>query len=521
MLKVLLVDDEILTVRMLQSLIDWRQYNLELAGVAQDGVEAYEAFEKYNPHIVITDINMPNMNGIEFVKKAKRRNKHTEFILVSAYGDFSYVQEAMKEGCSDYILKPVDEQELNKALATVIEKINGEKEQKRKMEENEEQIKRLELSTYMRTGHESTRTRDLPQSGSFNFENYYLLIIQMNHNTIDEYVSMHNMEMMQLDHMNELLDSVLNSYKNILFEYEEDSWVILISEINQEELKKLSKDIIQLVHTHYNINVMACFSDVITGISDLPVQYKKTKLLSRYNFYIDSDNVLGFGYNYKEEDFNQIPSADLVKEVEAALKEKDIMNAEKLIDEIFFLSKNINPMDLDYIYDICFQIIMLLKNIVLQYHTKTEQNNRILMLTYQDLLNLKSFKELKEFMWIAIEQTLQQDEKSRNKYSKIVEESIQILKERYNENLTLDGICNQISVSKSYFSYLFKREVGINLWSYLTELRLNEAKRLLLETDMKSWEISFEVGYENPSYFSKLFKKYESMTPNEYRKQKK
>lgn len=102
-------------------------------------------------------------------------------------------------------------------------------------------------------------------------------------------------------------------------------------------------------------------------------------------------------------------------------------------------------------------------------------------------------------------------------YSKPVRESLALIEERYNENLSLEEICEKIAVSKTYFCYLFKRETGMSLWNYLTFVRLNHARELLETTELKNYEIAFQVGYENPSYFSRLFKKYEGVTPNEYR----
>jgi two-component system response regulator YesN len=106
-------------------------------------------------------------------------------------------------------------------------------------------------------------------------------------------------------------------------------------------------------------------------------------------------------------------------------------------------------------------------------------------------------------------------------YTKPVEEGILLIEEKYNENLSLEEICTKIAISKNYFCYLFKRETGMSIWNYLTVVRLQHAKQLLESTDMRSYEIAFLVGYDNPSYFSKLFKKYELMTPNEYRENRK
>ena len=115
-------------------------------------------------------------------------------------------------------------------------------------------------------------------------------------------------------------------------------------------------------------------------------------------------------------------------------------------------------------------------------------------------------------------------EQSREKEracSRPVRESLAIIEKCYRENLSLDEICGQIAVSKNYFCYLFKREMGMSLWNYLTVVRIRRAKELLEKTELLSYEVAFQVGYDNPSYFSRIFKRETGMTPNEYRLAKK
>ena len=115
----------------------------------------------------------------------------------------------------------------------------------------------------------------------------------------------------------------------------------------------------------------------------------------------------------------------------------------------------------------------------------------------------------------------EREEKKENgesrQYSEPVRKAIRLIEERFAENLSLDDISEELSISKNYFCYVFKRDVGMNLWNYLTEVRLRHARELLKNSELRSYEIAFEVGYDNPSYFSKLFKKYVKMTPGEYR----
>ena len=124
-MKVLLVDDEIFTIRMLQNVIHWKEMALEVSGYAGSGEEAYEKVVKERPDIVISDIRMHGMSGIELLKKIHMYDAGIRVILMSAYADFSYAREALKAGCSDYILKPIDEVEMEHALRKVTAEIQG------------------------------------------------------------------------------------------------------------------------------------------------------------------------------------------------------------------------------------------------------------------------------------------------------------------------------------------------------------------------------------------------------------
>lgn len=519
MLKVLLVDDEMITIRMLQNLINWEKLELELIGYAEDGLKAVEMYLKHEPDIVISDIRMPNMNGIELVRKIKSMNQDTAFILVTAYSDFSYISEAMKIGCSDYILKPIDEQELDESLKKVIDNVVGQNEQKEMINKSKGQSRNYALQNFMKTGSAINSLINKEKDYSVNFKNYRMLMVQLNYKTIDEFATMQHIESVKISYISRILEETLESYTHLLFDYEEDSWIALVSDLSLEKLLELSEELKAQLKEQFELNVVVSFSDVITKMKSLPHQYSKLKLLSRYSFYVESEEILGYGYNCNEKEFNQLRGLDLLKEMEEALAINDRSQVNKILNEVFYLSKNISPSSLNMIYEIGYQTILFIKKIIQEKSHQTEEMNTILTLSYDDLQSYKSVASFKRFMLETVNLVLEETDNHQEGYSEIVEQGIHMLKERYKENLSLEAICEEISVSKTYFSYLFKREVGISVWTYLTELRLAKAKQLLKETSLKNYEISFQVGYENPSYFSMLFKNHEMMTPSEYRKQ--
>ena len=151
MLKAILVDDEQLSIHMMENLIEWDRYGVRIAATAADGMEALEKFREHVPNIVITDIKMPNMDGIEFIRRVREISADAEIIFISAYADFSFVKEAIALGCSNYLLKPVDEVELEKTLQKITQKISEKSISRKLAQKSETQKKKMLLSYWKPT----------------------------------------------------------------------------------------------------------------------------------------------------------------------------------------------------------------------------------------------------------------------------------------------------------------------------------------------------------------------------------
>ncbi len=424
-MKVLLVDDEIFTIRMLQNVIHWEELGLTVVGYAQTGEEAVEKVVREQPNIIISDIRMPGMDGLDFLKLVHDISPEIKTILMSAYAEFSYVQKGMKLGCSDYILKPVDEKELENALRKIVAEILGKKEKERVITKSEKQLDGLKLYQYMKSG--SGKNRVLKSVIGDKIQSCRVLIARIDSATIDEYDASANMELGHEGYITNLLEQTLSRQlqEYFVFDYEEGCWLIVLSNTEKVSCVELAESMISKLMEKIGIQLVICFSTQGEGLESLPGLYEEVQYLNKYSFYAGEGNVFGYGYNCDKKEFDELKEIDLSKEKEQAVKDKN--------------------------------------------------------------------------------------------YSRPIKESIHYIEENYAKNISMEEICNEIAVSKNYFCYLFKRETGISVWNYLTMLRLQQAKKLLEETRMKSYEIAFAVGYDNPSYFSKLFKKHENMTPNEYR----
>lgn len=428
-MKVLLVDDEIFTIRMLQSVISWSEMGLELMGYAQNGEDAYSMVLEETPDIIISDVRMPGMDGLEFLRKVYAFNPGIKTILMSAYADFSYVKEGLKLGCSDYILKPVDETELEHSLRKVIYTIQGEKEQEKVVAKSVKQLDNMNLYRYMKTGYGKNKILKLEQETGL--KEYCVFMIRINNMTMNEYSSAANIELFQEGYYSRILEKIAAGCceRAYVFDYEENCWTLLLGGITEPDRETVAKRLAEELKRELGFSVNICFSVFGHGLEELPGLYDEVQNLIKYSFYIGDEEILGYDYNCSREELSEVRAIGMLRDMERAVKNENTEAAE----------------------------------------------------------------------------------------SKPVKDSIELIEKNYNQNLSLEDICAQAHVSKTYFCYLFKREMGMSVWNYLTVVRLQRAKELLERTQLRSYEIAFQVGYDNPSYFSKVFKKYENMTPNEYR----
>ena len=181
------------------------------------------------------------------------------------------------------------------------------------------------------------------------------------------------------------------------------------------------------------------------------------------------------------------------------------------------MSESISPKYLGNIYTFCFETLLTVKAILLSGACETVEDTGILSTTYQEIASISSMNKLRNFMNEVIRAVSSVNKTKAMTYTTLVENGILFIEDNYNSNLSLEKICEHLAVSKNYFCYLFKRDTGMSVWAYLTEIRMAKAKEFLEKTDWKSYMIAYNVGYDNPSYISRLFRRLYNQTPGEYR----
>lgn len=513
----MIVDDEILSVRMLSHIIDWNAYGVTICATAEDGIDALAKCRECHPDIILTDIRMPRMDGLEFIRTVKAESPETEFILISAYADFSYVKKAMELGCTNYLLKPVDERELEETLKTITHKIDVKILEEHRVRENRELMARQDLNRFMRTGSGWNRLEENPCMHGGAFGDYRLCSILPVDNSINDYVENSSLLEGGLETVEkELADFLKERYGGLLLGYEEDCFVWLLMDGGEFPVE-WSGEIRRYFQETFHMEVHICFTMVHDDLKKLPMVFERLKRLRKFSFYIGDTPVLGYGYNCEEAAFDQLDLLERTKLAAAAVQARDVQKAGEIVREVLEESVNQSPSFLPLVYEFCYQVVCAVREQLSPEEQGKPENTPLVKTSYQEVAEIPTAEGLEHFMEGALRVLGGEAGGKKPRYGRLVQEGCAYLEEHFDSNISLDEMCGKLAVSKNYFCYLFKRETGESVWSYLTEIRLKRSKELLLTTDYKSYEIAYMVGYDNPSYFSRLFKKSTGMTPNGYR----
>lgn len=516
MLKLMIADDEELSVRMLKNLINWQVYGIQIVGTAFHGVDAWELYLRERPDIILTDIRMPGIDGLELTRRIKEVDSAAEIILISAYADFEYARKAIALGGANYLLKPVDELELEKALKQITEKIDSKRAASRMLQTAEIQKNTLAVYSYMRSGNGKGAAMKAGSRLKMNFDSFALMSFTLNESSMNSYIQNNLQIDAQLDFIHSRLSEHLATmYQSVLFDYYDSYWCAFLAHPT-EAIRACAEDMAEFFADSLHMEVYVCFTDFHSGLDQMPAAYRKLRQLNEYSYFIGTEHVMGYGFNCDTLNLNEAALLDARNSLRKAIAQNDMDHSRAIVEETLRAIPLKAPGMLPHIRDFCYAGLRALREQAMR-SQETEQADYLCRLTYQDIESCTTLEDLRLFMNQIFER-IETKNSCKEQYSALVQDGLAYLQKNFDRNISLEEICEALGVSRNYFSFLFKKETGENIWSYLTEIRLKKAKELLHTTEDKTYAIAYQVGYDNPSYFSKLFKKTTGMTPNEFRK---
>lgn len=500
MYKVMLVDDEKLIVQGLLNIIEWDKLELEVVQTSDNAINAIEMFEKNPVDIIVTDINMPKVTGLELIKKIRSINDNVKFIILSGYDDFSYAKTAIKYGVENYILKPINEEELEEALTKIVDTMNKEKEKKVGLLDKDRKmiqfingkIDKSELS-----GIEGVLSIGL------NEERYTVSSITIGQG-----------ENRKRSNISDIIYRNTENKCEVIRNY--DGQVIVINTWKENHTKE---DIINYAHfirrklsEELSTDIFIGVGELVNNVEKLKDSYSVANNLKKYILTEGSNICLSI------EDISNIKDnkRNFTKEIEKINKliiEKNNIKLKEYIDNLFDDPK-LTPKN---IYDLSIKIILLTDSISEEFKLDNKYSKDSLSNTIVELCNESTRDNVKSFLIREIEELGKLMNINVIKYSPVIQQIINSVNEKYYEELSLKTLAHQYNINSSYLGQIFTKELGVSFSEYLNSTKNMKAKELILNTNMKINDIAKAVGYSDTSYFYRKFKKYYGVCPSTLR----
>ena len=565
MIKVFLVEDEYAIREGIKKSVDWEKDGFELVGEAGDGEMAFPKILKTKPDILITDIRMPFMDGLELSRLVKKELPEMKIVVLSGYDDFNYAKQAISIGVEEYILKPVSGDNLMQELSKIADKIKTELQEKSAREQYQKDMEEIRVLARQKFIHDTidgkiSMQESLVQGRSLGIDitaaYYAIVLLQIfpkNANNVDtsEYSGLNEEIYKRIKEAFAASENVF-LYEQVgdvlCFLEKSDSLEDMNEHISQgiEEIKEIMKEYRSSIYFISTGKPVERIRDVNISYRDASRKFAERYMLDESTIFIDEDGTLLKQREKIREniELEKNDSSDDINITNFDINKLNISSIDiKMVSQktIFHFLRNGSSSEIDDLVDEYFSSMgeaamesMMLRQYVLvetlisglafldSMGVSKEKTSDIIGDLKDPLRYVESSELAKEYVVSVLERLIEYRNKvSDKKYTEIIERAKAYIQENYqNEEMSLQSVAASVNVSSNHFSAIFRKETGETFIDYLTTVRMDSAKDLLTCTSMKTSEIGFEVGYRDPHYFSYIFKKTTGMSPKEYRRMK-
>lgn len=540
MYKVLIVDDEIMVRRYLRSIISWTELGFELIDDAMDGKDALDKIELYDPDIVILDLTMPVMSGIELLNNFSLRNMRCKVIVLSCHDDYDNVINAMKNGAVDFLLKHrMKEADLINVLNKVVARLEKENSELREMTLLKKSagiskhVIRKNFLDDMIKG-QLSKPEDIgiyfgELIPGFSFKS-----------TVTCAIGVDNLKGLRATLRQSLSDKVITPLQSYLYKVENERKTFVCAgddngsyyvigcyepkmsylEVNKDVYDILS-GIMAYAKDELRISVTVGVSDICQEVSRIPEFINHAQYAFDCSFYKGKGRIIHYA-DMQKCDHKPLKS---LKEYEKLLYDAIISKPENILDVLNTIYSEIERENasLDFVKDFNVDIISLIKKLLNEFSINSEEVYGNNCFPYKYVNTFETINELKVWLSEIIKRIAEiiSQRNEKNKQKEIIKKAIRYIEENYINDITLDDMAGYVNLSKAYFSSFFKKETNENLIEYINRFRIEKARELLENTSLKVYNIALEVGIDNYRYFTKKFKEITGLTPVEYKNLKK
>ncbi|SHO48315.1 response regulator transcription factor [Anaerocolumna xylanovorans] len=527
MYKVLVVDDEQWIRKGIVSKLTNHGFQFDWIRESEDAETALIFIRENKPDIVITDIRLPEMSGIDLIREIKKIYTAVQFIIISGYAEFQYAEQALNMGVSSYLLKPVPEEDLAEAVEHVIVNIEKQKEigqietkKKRLEESNETLVLERAINKALHSRNEAGGTEGSVQfspMGEDKIYNYMLLLIHVDSSSYSDSTFKYEDIGLIKYAIKNIADEIRPNNNFAVVDNLKDvtQVMIIIAHPDAEELQRLCKtfayDLYSKIIKYVTISVTIAISGICSKIS--PEIYKQA--VSALNMRLVNNSRI---FSYDRIDYNakfELAEHQL-RILERYVTVGDYKNIRVILQEIFS-NDNLRNRKAEYVKSIYYEIIrIILKNCSIM--DEHENSISIQQLLSDEVIDHSDNpQQIVDYLYDTMTRILKEDTSVNANCREIIGKAKEYIKRNYVNEITVKELAGHFSVNPNYFSTIFKQETGVTLTNYLKDTRIEKACDLLRNTHSSIHEIAQIVGYEDTQYFYRVFKKTLGITPLEYR----
>lgn len=523
MYKLMIVEDNNIQIETIRYIIDWKKYQVSEIYVARDGLDGLDMFRHVRPDIIITDIVMPIMDGISMMNEIHKEDTSVKFIFISSHNDFHYLKTALDSGVVSYILKPIEQTELEDALKKLLNQIETTKKL-----DNIKQYENEQLSMYRKnflyrllyakkTDAESLRN-NLNNLKFNDFKNYIVVKIKISHNNSSGADFFEAYSMARQSFFEQLEGTIIMESENCFLAvfanslYDTDTFL--------QTILSISEDFSSDADVKLGLKAFVGISKISETLMDIHLMINQASVALDNTFAMCYNNI-----NIYDDDAD-IPFVDNV--------DYNIINIKGSIEEYIhsgsseqmqMLLNTYCPRQIHYskhyVQMLCMMILCSIQLII------TERNIELLSIfkdyakIWDDIEKITTIDDLKNWIAKTIDYAAKNfRENELNRHEQLVNSIKSYINANYDSISNIEQITSSIYISESYARRIFKSLTGKTIFEYLQIVRMEKAKQLLENPKYRIYEIADMVGYKSKPYFVETFRKYTGVSPKDYRSRK-
>jgi two-component system response regulator YesN len=529
LLKVLIVDDEYLVRNLLKHCIDWNEIGYEVIGEASNAHEALDMVDSFKPDVIFTDIYMPFMDGLEFGKAVFERYPNIKIVVLTGYEEFEYAKKSVKIGIADFLLKPINDDEIRKTAINLKYKIESEKNYHQEYERIKKQLE--DALPYLKEKFLNQILSGSIEQGEIEAQaEYFSINLNYEHNIVAVIeVTSTNSENSIINEEERLLLN-FKAYNLVAKFFREDPYVTVFRDNSQNIVilncdKKLDfseclESIRSMIINTLKCNVSIGEGKAYSSVDKIRNSYNEALYALKYKIIAGKNQVISYDeINFSDSNKTRLHN-DNFDTLAFYLKAGLYSKAKEYIEKAFSDYNSEGMLRIETYRALASHIISVVLNVITEIDISISDIFSGAKQPFEQIFKIDTLPEIRSYLINITEKTVKT---IRDTQAKKVNHVIEQIREYINQNqsdpdITLSNTAKKFYMNMSYLSRIFKKETGYTFVEYLTRVRMEKAMKLLKETDLKAYQVAEKVGIVNPHYFGLCFKKWTGVSINDFRK---